>query len=93
MANLRAVPSKGDRNRLEPTMPLTVHSGEKGEHMSMADLMPLHFSESPEAELVRQIEILIRKVAANEASPNDIQLLQELQKKRVDMMRPRRMSA
>ncbi|MDE2096841.1 MAG: hypothetical protein KGL39_06300 [Patescibacteria group bacterium] len=46
-------------------------------------------AESAEAELLRQIELLIAKLAAGEATPHEIQLLQELQKRRVDMMRPR----
>ena len=58
--------------------------------MSMADTMLSQFAETPEAELVREIEKLIRKVAAGRASSNDLQLLQELQKRRVDLMRPRR---
>ena len=49
----------------------------------------ISFAESPEAELVREIELLIRKLAAQEASPHEIQRLQELQKRRVEMMRPR----
>ncbi|WP_139024836.1 hypothetical protein [Bradyrhizobium sp. STM 3843] len=56
----------------------------------MADLAPLHFAETPEAELVKQIEALIRKMAAGHASASDEQLLQELQMKRIEMMRPRR---
>lgn len=44
---------------------------------------------SPEAELVRQIEDLIRKLASNNADDNDLQLLHELQRRRVDMMRPK----
>lgn len=47
------------------------------------------FPESPEAELVRQIEELIAKLAAGKATPNDVQRLQELQKRRVEMMRPK----
>jgi len=47
-------------------------------------------TESPEAELVRQIEGLIRKLAAGNASPNDLQRLHELQKRRVEMMIPKR---
>jgi len=48
------------------------------------------FVESPEAELLRQIEDLIRKLAAGDATPNEMQLLQELQKRRVEMLRPKR---
>lgn len=58
--------------------------------MGMAELAPLHFAESPEAELVKQIEALIRKMAAGRASHSDEQLLQELQMKRIEMMRPKR---
>lgn len=46
-------------------------------------------AESAEAELLRQIEFLIRKLAAGAATPNEVQLLQELQKRRVEMMRPK----
>jgi hypothetical protein len=59
--------------------------------MSMADLLS-QFAEAPEAELVKQIEALIRKMAAGHASQSDVQRLQELQKQRVEMMRPRRRS-
>lgn len=48
---------------------------------------------SPEAELVRQIEDLIRKLAGAEGKDpdreNDLARLQELQRKRVEMMRPK----
>ncbi|MDR6302511.1 hypothetical protein GGQ85_000182 [Nitrobacter vulgaris] len=44
---------------------------------------------SPEAEIVRQIEILIRKLATDQATPRDMQLLQDLQKVRVNLMRPK----
>lgn len=48
---------------------------------------------SPEAELVRQIEDLIRKLAGAEGNDpdreNDLARLQELQRKRVEMMRPK----
>jgi hypothetical protein len=47
------------------------------------------FSPAPEAELIREIEQLIRKLAEGKASQNDLQLLQDLQKMRVDMMRPK----
>lgn len=57
--------------------------------MSMAERKE-QFVESPEAELVRQIEDLIRKLAAGQATANDLQLLQELQKRRVEMMRPKK---
>ncbi|HWM48665.1 MAG TPA: hypothetical protein VNR11_17310 [Xanthobacteraceae bacterium] len=55
----------------------------------MAEQMS-NFGESAEAELVREIELLIRKLAAGRATPNDIQTLQELQKRRVELMRPRK---
>ena len=41
-----------------------------------------------EAEIIREIEELIRKLAAGQASPQEIQLLQDLQKRRVELMRP-----
>jgi len=44
---------------------------------------------SPEAELVRQIEELIRRLASGNANDNDLQLLHELQRRRVEMMRPK----
>jgi hypothetical protein len=56
----------------------------------MSETMLSQFAETPEAELVREIEELIRKVAAGRASSGDLQLLQELQKRRVELMRPRR---
>jgi hypothetical protein len=43
---------------------------------------------SPEAEILRQIEDLIRKLAAGDASQNELQLLQDLQKRRVELMQP-----
>jgi hypothetical protein len=46
-------------------------------------------SSSPEAEILRQIEELIRKLAAGSASQNDMQMLQDLQRVRVDLMRPK----
>ena len=58
--------------------------------MSMAERVPSQFVESPEADVVRKIEALIRKLAAGKASPNDVQMLQELQKRRVEMMRPKK---
>jgi hypothetical protein len=59
--------------------------------MSMADLLS-KFAEAPEAELVKQIEVLIRKMAEGRASESDVQQLQQLQKQRVEMMRPKRRS-
>jgi hypothetical protein len=44
-----------------------------------------------EAEIIREIEELIRKLAAGQASPQEIQLLQDLQKRRVELMRPLRL--
>ena len=67
-----------------------LHSEERANIMGMADLAPLHFAEPPEAELVKKIELLIREMAAGRASRNEIQLLQELQMRRVEMMRPKR---
>ncbi len=46
-------------------------------------------SPSPEAEIINQIEALIRKLAAGNASESDIQLLHDFQKRRVEMMRPK----
>lgn len=46
-------------------------------------------SVSPEAEILRQIEDLIRKFALGLATPTDMQLLQDLQRTRVDLMRPK----
>lgn len=56
--------------------------------MNMAETLP-QFADAPEAELVKQIEVLIRKMAAGQASQNDVLLLQELQNRRVEMMRPK----
>lgn len=50
-------------------------------------------SSSPEAEILREIERLIRKVATGQSNPNDVQLLQDLQKHRVEMMRPKAFSS
>jgi hypothetical protein len=44
---------------------------------------------APEAEILRAMEELIRKLAAGRADSNDIQVLQDLQKRRVNLMRPR----
>jgi hypothetical protein len=41
---------------------------------------------SPEAEVIQQIEELIRRIATGEASPKDMELLYELQQRRIDMM-------
>ena len=48
-----------------------------------------NMSPSPEAEIIRQIEDLIRKLATGDATEQDVQLLHDLQKKRVDLMRPK----
>jgi hypothetical protein len=55
----------------------------------MSALEKIEMTPSPEAELVRQIEELIRKLASGDADEGDLQLLQELQRKRVEMMRPK----
>jgi hypothetical protein len=47
-------------------------------------------SPSPEAEIGRKIEELIRKLASGRASNDDLQRLHDLQKRRVEMMRPKR---
>jgi hypothetical protein len=47
---------------------------------------------SSDAEISRRIEELIRKLAEGVASQNDVQMLHELQKRRVDLMRPREFS-
>jgi hypothetical protein len=46
-------------------------------------------SSSPEAEIISQIEALIRKLAAGRATESDVQLLHDLQKRRVELMRPK----
>jgi hypothetical protein len=51
-----------------------------------------HMSSSAEAELIRQIEALIQKLAMGKATPADIQLLQDLQKARVNLMWPKMIS-
>jgi hypothetical protein len=56
--------------------------------MNMAERVRI--TESPEAELIRQIENLIRALAHGKASPSDLQRLHELQKRRVEMMRPKK---
>lgn len=59
--------------------------------MSMAErIPPSPLVESPEAELVREIEALIRKVAERSATAHEEQRLQELQKRRMEMMRPKK---
>jgi hypothetical protein len=52
-------------------------------------LQKASMSSSPEAEIVGQIEALIRKLASGHASERDVQLLQDLQKRRVELMQPR----
>jgi hypothetical protein len=46
-------------------------------------------STSPEADIIRQIEVLIRKMAVRQASSADVQLLHDLQRQRVNLMRPK----
>ena len=55
--------------------------------MNMLQKAPM--SPSPEAEIISQIEALIRKLAAGRATESDMQLLHDLQKRRVDLMRPK----
>jgi hypothetical protein len=44
---------------------------------------------SPEADIIRRIEWLIRKVASGEATDSDLQVLHDLQQQRVELMRPK----
>ena len=46
-------------------------------------------SPSPESDILRQIEELIAKLAAGNVTPQEMQLLQDLQKARVDHLRPK----
>jgi hypothetical protein len=59
----------------------------------MSALKKLPMTPSPEAELDRQIEDLIRKLVGGEGGDHeresDLALLQDLQRKRVEMMRPK----
>jgi hypothetical protein len=55
--------------------------------MSAAEKIPM--PTSPEAEVIRQIEVLIRKLATGDADDSDKQLLQALQRRRVNLMRPK----
>lgn len=55
----------------------------------MSALEKLAMTPSPEFELDKQIEELIRKLASGKASDNDLQLLHELQRQRIEMMRPK----
>jgi hypothetical protein len=59
----------------------------------MSALEKFVMTPSPEAELVREIEDLIRKLASGEGNErdreNDLALLQDLQRRRVEMMRPK----
>jgi hypothetical protein len=55
--------------------------------MSAAEKIAM--THSPEAELLRHIEDLIRKLAGGNADDNDLQLLHELQRQRLEMMRPK----
>jgi hypothetical protein len=55
----------------------------------MSALEKIAMTPSPEAEIVRQIEDLIRKLASGSSDDNDLQRLHELQRRRVEMMRPK----
>lgn len=57
----------------------------------MSALEKFVMTPSPEADLGRQIEELIRKLASGEGTDRDrdLALLQDLQRKRVEMMRPK----
>ena len=48
-----------------------------------------HMTTWPESEIVLHDRILIRKLADGTASPSEIQMLHDLQKRRVEMMRPK----
>jgi hypothetical protein len=48
---------------------------------------------SLEADIIRQIEEFIRKVATDQATAKDLQRLQDLQQTRVNLMRPKLVSA
>jgi len=51
--------------------------------------MPTMSTSSPEAELLRELEELIRKLATGDASENDIQRLHDLQRRRIRFLRPK----
>ncbi len=55
----------------------------------MSALEKIAMTPSPEAEIIREIEELIRKLASGRASENDLQRLHDLQRRRVEMMRPK----
>lgn len=55
----------------------------------MSALEQIAMMPSPEAELIRKIEDLIRTLARGEEKDGDLQLLHELQRQRVEMMRPK----
>jgi hypothetical protein len=48
---------------------------------------------APEVEILRHIEELIRLLVEGKATQNDMQLLHDLQKRRVELMRPRFVAA
>ncbi len=55
----------------------------------METIEKTQMSSSTEAEIIRQIEALIHKLALGQATAADIQMLQDLQKTRVELMRPK----
>lgn len=55
----------------------------------MSALEKIAMTPSPEAEIIREIEELIRKLASGRADDNDLQRLHDLQRRRVEMMRPK----
>ena len=55
----------------------------------MSVLEKVAMTSPPEAEIIRQIEDLIRKLAVGDASDDDLQRLHELQRRHVDLMRPK----
>jgi hypothetical protein len=55
----------------------------------MSTVEKMSLTSSPEAEILRRIEDLIRKLASGHASQSDLQLLYDLQKRRVEMMQPK----
>jgi hypothetical protein len=55
----------------------------------MSALEKIAMTPSPEAEIIREIEELIRKLASGRSTDNDLQRLHDLQRQRVEMMRPK----
>lgn len=59
----------------------------------MSALEKIAMTQSPEAELARQIEEIIRKLACADVDDpdreNNLAILQDLQRRRVEMMRPK----